>query len=479
MGNIFINVNSAVPPPVWNRSQHAQKYLVLDVASHPTTASYPSIEALTASMTALAPPSLSVYTTPGADPNDLPRIVELFLDIYYKRHETSTDLLMPGNEHPGWRALLPRWIGQSPILDSAIGALAASFIGMKYQDVNLVNKGRDMYLKALQMVQQALPEPDSTRWQLLATTLVMSSTELFLGNGGGPSQLTHIEGATRLLHSSIGKVGSEELYAYILNQGLWEALGTRRRYVFSQPAYRPLVRQIYSAPRTSSNDIFFQWCEIILPLPNILNAVDTFTSSPITLQSVSSSRTSTPTPQPAALSILNEILLLEQAIAPWYEHLKATTTGPWTVPATQISADSVPFPLQFISVEACTLFCLHWTSQLLILEARRTLYSHLPLSRVPEHPASNTLLAQMTEYASLICRSVQFCTQGRSYAATENMFLPLFTAASYYMRQGDEDRKNWCVGAFTKIAVEQKIGYAAEMLDLVEQRVVDQEAYTF
>ena len=59
------------------------------------------------------------------------------------------------------------------------------------------------------------------------------------------------------------------------------------------------------------------------------------------------------------------------------------------------------------------------------------------------------------------------------------MFLPLFTAASYYMRQGDEDRKNWCVGAFTKIAVEQKIGYAAEMLDLVEQRVVDQEAYTF
>jgi hypothetical protein len=479
MGNIFINVNSALPPPVWNRSQHAQKYLVLDIASQPTAPSYPSIEALTESMTALAPPSLSVYTTPGADPNNLPQIVELFLDLYYKRHETSTDLLTPGNEHPGWRALLPRWIGQSPILDSAIGALAASFIGMKRQDVDLVNKGRDMYLKALQMVQQALLELDSTRWDLLATTLVMSSTELFLGNGGGPSQLTHIEGATRLLHNSIGQIGSEELHAYILNQGLWEALGTRRRYVFSQPNYRALVRQIYSTPRMSSNNTFFQWCEVILPLPNILNAVDTFTSSAVTHPSSSSSRTSTPTPMPVALSIMNDISMLEQAISPWYDHLKATTTGPWAVPATQVSADSVPFPLQFVSIEACTLFCLHWTAQLLILEARRTLYSHLPLSHIPKHPAPNTLLAQMTEYASFICRSVQFGTQGRSYAATENMFLPLLTAASYYMRQGDEDRKNWCVGAFAKIAVEQKIGYAAEMLDLVEQRVLRQEPYPF
>jgi hypothetical protein len=429
-------------------------------------------------MTALAPPSLSVYTTPGADPNDLPRIVELFLDLYYKRHQASTNLLVPGNEHPGWRSLLPRWIGQSPILDSAIGALATSFVGMQYRDENLVNKGRDMYLKSLQMVQQALPNPNSTRWDLLATTLVMSSTELFLGNGGGPSQLTHIEGATRLLYSSIGKVESEELYAYILNQGLWEAISTRRRYVFSQPGYRTLVRQIYSAPRSSRNDHFFQWCETVLPLPNILNAVDTLTACPTTIASGSSSRATTPTPTPIALSILNDISMLEQVIAPWYEHLKATTAGPWAVPAAQVSADSVPFPLQFVSIEACTLFCLHWTTQLLLLEARRTVYSHLPLSHVPKHPASGTLLAQMVEYASLICRSVQFCTEGKSYAAAENIFLPLFTAASYYARQGDEDRKRWCVGAFSKIAMEQKIGYAAEMLDLLERKVVVQQAYT-
>jgi hypothetical protein len=491
MGNIFINVNSNVPPPVWNRSQHAQKYLVLDMASQPAetsqysntsthsyspaspaTLAYPSIQALTASMTALMPQSLPVYSTTLANPYDLPQMVTLFLDLYYKRHEMAKDPLTPGNEHPGWRALLPRWLGHSPVLDSAIGALAASFVGMKYQDESLVNKGRDMYLKALQMVQQALPEPSSTRWDLLATTLVMSSTELFLGNGGGPSQLTHIEGATRLLHNSIGQVGSEELYTYILNQGLWEALCTRRPYVFSLPAYRPLVRQIFSAPRTSRNHAFFQWSEIIVPLPNILNAIDTLASS-ATNASASTSRT------PAALSILQDIAMLEQVIAPWYERLKATTAGPWAVPASQIIPDSVPFPLKFVSIEACTLYCLHWTSQLLILEARRTLYSHLSHSQLPQYSDHNTMLAQMTEYASLICRSVQFCTQGASYAATENMFLPLFTVASYYMRQGDEERKQWCLGAFTKIAVEQKIGFAAEMLDLVERRIVVQEAFTF
>jgi hypothetical protein len=494
MGSIFINVNSAVPPPVWNRSQHAQKYLVLDLASQrfpmtsdtslptpvstPATLSYPSIEALTESMTALVPPSLSAYAVPGADPNDLPGIVELFLDLYYKRHGTCTSLLMPGNEHGGWRALLPHWLNQSPILDSAIRALATSFVGMQHQDGNLVDLGRNFYLKTLQMVQQAIPEPGSTCGDLLATTLVMASTELFLGNGGGASQLTHIEGATHLLHSTISNCSGrfEELHAYILNQGLHQALSTRRPYVFSLAEYRSLAHQIYSAPRTSSNDLYFQWCETILPLPNILSAVDSLASSAATLAPMTSS---TPSPASTALSILDDIITLERSISPWYKILKASTTGPWTVPAAHTTVDSVPFPLQFVSIEACTLFCIHWTSQLLILEARQSLYSHLPHSLVPEHPPLNTLLPQIAEYASLICRSVQFCTQGASYASTENMFLPLFTTAGYYKRHGDEERYQWCVGAFSKIAVEQKIGYAAEMLEVVERRVIVQEAYSF
>ncbi|KAF2870796.1 hypothetical protein BDV95DRAFT_68581 [Massariosphaeria phaeospora] len=464
MGHIFINVNSARPPPLWNRTQNAQKYLVLDLASQPASPEQlqfpviPSIEAV-------ASPALPAF--PNPDPTNLSGMVTVFLDLYYRRFgpdKTSTDALQPGFECGGWRSLLPSWVGQSPILDTAISALATCFVGTQYQQDRLMDYGRNMYLNALQMLQQALAASDSgNRRDLTATTLVMSSTELFMSNGGGPSQGAHIEGATRLLHCAFKWLDMEELHIYILHQGLFEAISTRRSYDFSSPSYRPLVRQLYTVPRTFPNDLYFRWCEIILPLPNILAAVDNISSS------------STPTPPPTILTTLNEIVTLEQYLAPWYETVKASMPGPWTLPAAQISADSVPFPLHFMSIEVCTLYVLHWASQLLILEARYVLSTHLPAHHGAS--ASNStatpqdLSAQMSEYASLICRSVQFCAHDTSFAATENIFFPLSVVACFYMRRGDDGRLKWCVAAFRRIAEEQKIGYGSEKLELAERRV--------
>ncbi|KAJ4289158.1 hypothetical protein N0V90_011500 [Kalmusia sp. IMI 367209] len=399
------------------------------------------------------------------EPGNIHRLLELFLDLYYRRYgpgKTSTDPLSIGNECGGWRLLLPSWVGQSAILDTAIGALAASFIGTQYQDANLLNQAGGIYLNALQMVQKALPELDATeRKYLLATTLVMSSTELFMSNGGGTSQLTHIEGATRLLNLSMENMAPEELHVYILNQGLFEAISSRRSYPCSSPSFRHLARQIHSVPRTNQNDLYFQWSERILPLPNILSHTDSVASS------------AGPTATPAVLAILDDLATLEQSITPWYELLQSNMSSPWTFPAAQVSADSVPFPLQFISIEACTNYCLYWISQLLILEARQILYKHLPLSETPNYATPAALQPRMSEYASLVCRSVQYCTQNTSFAATENMFLPLDVVSSYYMRQGDQDRMQWCVGAFARISQEQKIGFVSEKLNLDDMRVVE------
>lgn len=404
-------------------------------------------------------------TLPDPDPNNIHSITELFLDLYYRRFgpdKTSSEPLQPGSECAGWRSLLPRWIGQSTILDNAIKALATCFVGTQYQDEKLIDHARNNYLSALQMVQQVLSEPDSAqRKDLLATTLVMGSIELFMSNGGGASQLTHIDGATRLLHCSFENQDFEELHIHVLNQGLFECLSGRRRYPFSSPSYRSVVRQIYSVTPTYRNDLFLQWCEIIMPLPNVLSAAD----------SVSTTATSsTPTAPAAILSILDDLAALEQSLAPWYETLKTSMPGPWTLPTAQISPESVPFPLQFMTIEICTLYCLYWMSQLLILDARLTLALQLPLNQASEVPTAD-LPSQLAEYASLVCRSVQFCTQNNSFAASENMFLPLYVVASYYMRQGDDDRMKWCVSAFGRIAAEQKIGYAIEKLDLNEQTV--------
>ncbi|KAK7180953.1 hypothetical protein DPSP01_005001 [Paraphaeosphaeria sporulosa] len=468
MGHIFINVDSSGPPPTWNRGQSAQKHLLLDLASQPATSPPQHLDMLAASL-----PSTSDAMSLGsvdaskailalANLADLHHLVELFLDLYLRRYgpgKTVVDPLTAGNECGGWRLLLPSWLGRSEILDTAIGGMVASFIGAQYQDVALSNHGGNMYLNALQMVQKALPELGaSERKHLLATTLVMSSTELFMSNGGGSSQLTHIEGATRLLNLSLDSMDLEELHIYIVNQGLFEAISSRRCYPCSSSGFRHLARQIYSVPRANHNDLYFQWCERILPLPNILNTADTVVSS------------TAPAPISAVLAILDDLATLEQAIAPWYELLQSSMSTPWTFPAAQVSTDSVPFPLQFTSIEACTNYCLYWISQLLILEARQMVYARLPPSEIPEH---NTLQPRISEYASLVCRSVQYCAHNTSYAATENMFLPLDVVSSYYVRQGDHERVSWCISAFARMSLEHKIGFAKKKMEMVGVRIGD------
>ncbi|PVI01852.1 hypothetical protein DM02DRAFT_670985 [Periconia macrospinosa] len=471
MGRIFINVNSSSPPPIWSRSQNAQKYLVLDLksqshdpenlgASLSRPSSGLSFHSTSAFSMATLEPALPDVPPSKRDPTNIPGIVDTFLDLYYRRfnrEEAPAEILTSGQETGGWRILLPYWIGRSPTLDMAIGALAASFIGAQCQDPGLVDQGRNMYLQALQMVQQALSQPESaTRKDLLVTTLAMSSIELFLSNGASSSQAAHIDGATRLLDNTIQSEDVDEIHLYVLNQGLFQAISMRQRYPFSDPAYRHLVHRLHCIPRTSQNGLFFQWCEIVLPLPNILHTVD----------SILSSTGSSQAPKTAVLAILEDIKALEHAMIPWYEQLKANNPGAWTFPTAQTGAASVPFPLQFVSIETCTLYCLHWSSQLLILEARQMLNPHLPPSELPNQPTSSALVPQIAEYASLICRSFQYCTENKSFAATENMFFPLYTVANFYRRQSDGKRMKWCAAAFNRIAAEQRIGYASGQFNL-------------
>lgn len=216
---------------MWHRSQNAQKYLVLDLDSQlggaeqaqlPFT-SFPDVSGgAESSIMALAPSSMPNFL--DADINNVSGMVDLFLDLYYRLFnpdKSSTDLLRPGRECGGWRSLLPQWIGQSDILDTAILALATCFIGTQYQNEDLLNKSQDWYLETMRMIQEVLPEPNSSqRKDLLATTLVMASLELFMGNGGGPSHFTHIDGATRLLQAGFQSSSFDETHIYVLNQGV-------------------------------------------------------------------------------------------------------------------------------------------------------------------------------------------------------------------------------------------------------------------
>ncbi|ORY08804.1 hypothetical protein BCR34DRAFT_389004 [Clohesyomyces aquaticus] len=230
MGSIFINVTATGPPPRW-QSQNDQKYLVLDLASQPTTAHHSHDLDLAANYATYgADSTATMYSTHShtnlsqPDPEKLTAMTQLFVELFYGQHNPNKSYPCPfqeGTEVGCWRSLLPLWLGLSPILDAAIGALVTCFVGTQYRDVNLIDESRDLYLKALRLVQEVSPEPNaSLRKDLLATSLVMSSTELFMSNGGGPSQLIHIEGAAKLLRERLAKPPFEELHIYLLNQGV-------------------------------------------------------------------------------------------------------------------------------------------------------------------------------------------------------------------------------------------------------------------
>ncbi|KAF2004606.1 hypothetical protein P154DRAFT_35053 [Amniculicola lignicola CBS 123094] len=472
LGSIFINISATGPAPLWSRSQNSQKYLVLDLASQPDNSQQSQgLQLPPGSWSGISTPSRAMTASPSLpaladiDPTNIRDMTELFLDVYYRRFgpgKTMADPLQPGAEIGGWRNLLPLWIGQSGVLDAAIGALAACFVGSQYRNEQLVNRARNMYLDALQKLQKILPEPEAAhRPDLLATTLVMSSTELFLSNYGGSSQRAHIDGATRLLECMSEDLDSEGLHSHVLALGLFEALNSRRSYSFSSPSHSSFVQRIFSSAGASRNNLYFQWCESVLPLPNILVSTDGVANSPANSPS-------------DILAILDDLTAVEHSLANWYTTLKASAPGAWTFPASQVSPGSVPFPLQFNTIEACTLYNLFWASQLLVLEARATLFAYLPTSAIADLPPIEPQ-SQLAEYASLICRSVQYCTSNTSFAATENMFVPLGLVAGYYQRQADGDRTKWCVSAFSRIAREHKIVYVAER---VQERMSRGEGQT-
>ncbi|KAH7128794.1 hypothetical protein B0J11DRAFT_567341 [Dendryphion nanum] len=452
--SIFININSAGPPPVWNRAANAQKYLVVDWESQAGAGQQAlswevSGAEATRSMTSapLPPPpsalptSIASYSSP--DTSNINELVDHFLKLYYRRFNpdnTTDEPLQPGSEFGGWRSLIPQWIGRSPVLDTAIKALAACFIGAQDQNESLHNAAGTLYESALQQCQYVLNQPDSPeRKHLLATALVLSSFEQMMSRANGDGQVTHIRGATHLLYYASPAPTFEEFHMHILTQGLSQALISRSPYIFSSTSLH-----LQNHPNT--NAPLLQWTTLILPLPNLLHAIDNLLTSPST----------SPT-HPRTL--YTDLKTLATTLSTWHESLKQTIhhPRPWIPPSspqTNLSPTSVPFPLHFPSIQSCTLHVLYWTSQLLLLDAQARLLSHTPLlgAQAPD-------LKSMQKYAESVCRSVQFCTRGRSFAAAENVFLPLSVVAGWYERTGDEERRGWCVRALEGIAGEQGIGF--------------------
>ncbi|KAF2744405.1 hypothetical protein M011DRAFT_172541 [Sporormia fimetaria CBS 119925] len=447
-GTIFINMNSAAPPPMWTRSSNASKNLVIDLASQPSS-----------SKASKVPPRPESVPFMVQDPGQIQQLTALFVDLYYRQFDAkkaSPEPMRPGAECAGWRRRVSTWTGKYTVLDTAIRALCASFTGAQYQDVGVIDQARSLYSQALQLLHFHLSQPGSSKCKdLLRTSLILGSVELFLSSGGGPNQLIHVQGATRMLHCMIEDTAVqtfEEVHVSVYNQTLRYCLCLRQDFSLSAGSFASRVQQLYASYTGFRKSMYFQWCLIVSPLSTMLHWID----------STAAAAPRTP-PNPSHVqSTLDNLRCLEQALAPWVSTLKATVTGPWAKEKASSNVYAIPFPLKFASYEACMLYCLYWTSQLLIVDAQLTLLSLLPAGHT--HFSREQYQLSASGYADLICRSVPFCTKETSYAITENIFVPLTVVARYYERQRDVDRTRWCLAAFARITEEQRIGFAPDFL---------------
>lgn len=369
-----------------------------------------------------------------------------------------TDIKLPGS----WADQFPSWVGYSKVLDTAIASIATTFVGCRKGDAQLIRYSTASYATALRLLRSAMDRPDAKyRDDLVATALVMTLIEIFIPTETGAGWQLHVEGGCTLLTTRGPKMRNttfvNDLILIARHQGLYGALCSRKEYLFTKAEWRQVINARITNPNASRNIFFDKWCETALPIPSILKKADdledTFANDPVKNGVV-------------VESLLDSISEIEQEIITWYESVTATIPAPIeyanlpTPPATGeellekvgTQYDALfPNPLHFASVEVAILHILYWVVQLLVHDTRKQLLKHLPSGA----HSKQLLEDQSLVFASLVCRSVHFCSSDTSTVSVEELYMPLFVCVNYYARIGDEEKMRWGVELFERFERER------------------------
>ncbi|TKA83917.1 hypothetical protein B0A55_00229 [Friedmanniomyces simplex] len=330
-----------------------------------------------------------------------------------------------------------------PALVNGLDALSLAQVGSTNNDRRILQEACQAYTRALGSLHQALsPQEARSDDQVLAAVMVLKVCEFYteLASPHGIGWGDHIRGVQNLIAvrgpDSLQSDLALDLFAHARHAALCHALIARKAPYFAQPSWRAFGQRVLVKDQSSIIQ------NIAVQLPGLLEQYDGL--DPRHEDHVH-----------RIDSIITEGAGIEQELRTWRSDLDHSTGGPQceTCPvahfpsfAALCSDRTFNTAHMFSSFTAAYLHCTYWLCLYFLRTTVRALYiaRATAVDGWSPGPAQVVLEEEILAYIVNLCQCIPyFCEPASAAAGCIEIFLPLRTAAQYFLERGMWMQVRW------------------------------------
>ncbi|KIN00042.1 hypothetical protein OIDMADRAFT_181273 [Oidiodendron maius Zn] len=325
----------------------------------------------------------SIPTSPNPAPVHRMQLLSKFLDVYFP---IAAQAPTRASQTTCWVYALPNISLTNCAYNTSLEALCVAQIGLWNHDPVLVKESSQLYGSALGELRKTvggrkLVAPEAT----LASTVILSTYELFSGQSSQNYSLSHVQGGSQILQilgpSVYETPAGRILCANIRTATIIQAFRSRRRSALPGQEWERCARD------HEGHGLYYHLQDLMIQLPSIMEALDMLTTSPNKTTEV-----------PILIRLLHLCSSLNWQLLAWSGKLKTLVHGPlyWTVPSVAVNPADDPvlgrmFPLafQFPSLIIAWYLLLYWSMLILlyrtIQDIQKRLKSQVTRGITPQH----------------------------------------------------------------------------------------------
>ncbi|KAJ5106309.1 hypothetical protein N7456_002984 [Penicillium angulare] len=335
----------------------------------------------------------------------------------------------------------------SQLFDRAISALAAAFVGKKFNDSRLTHHGVKLYNHAIQAFAALIPRTGLPVQEVLCANVVFQLYEVINCTYGFAGWMAHMQGANAVLARHEKSLKRDQLSTMLLRQlklsNIFHAIGKSQSAISSFPMWK-----ILSPPRVDD------------PLDEI---IDILMECTVLVEKAGSVQTTQD-----LINAQNLCHELEWQAHSWHTRLKGISECPLysLVPddsgISRSKTRNAVFPerYEFISVDMAEAYMLYWAALLVIssvlYEFERRMASHqedsIPHAAAESRSETTLFFHDALFYADQICRGVGYFIQPYMHIlGGHNLLFPVAMSSQFFHGNGFYDRYDWCQGVFATL----------------------------
>ncbi|KAJ5278762.1 hypothetical protein N7478_004134 [Penicillium angulare] len=336
----------------------------------------------------------------------------------------------------------------SQLFDRAISALAAAFVGKKFNDSRLTHHGVKLYNHAIQAFAALIPRTGLPVQEVLCANVVFQLYEVINCTYGFAGWMAHMQGANAVLALHEKSLKRDQLSTMLLRQlklsNIFHAIGKSQSALSSFPMWKMLSPPRVDDPLDEIIDILME-CTALLEKAGSVQTTQDLTNTKY---------------------LCHE---LEWQAHSWHTRLTNVSECPlYTlvpddsgIPRPKTRNAVFPERFDFISVDIAEAYMLYWTALLVIssvlyeFECQTILHQGVIVSSHHVADSQNEYTSFFHEalfYADQLCRGVGYFIQPHMHIlGGHNLLFPVAMSSQFFHRNGFYDRYDWCQDVFATL----------------------------